>query len=177
MKNEIRKQIIKIRNESSSKAFNEQNDYIIREIQKDEHFINAKCVGLFYPLKNEVNLIPLTRGNKKYAFPKVEPDGIHFYLLDANTSFKKSKFGVLEPADGIKVDQEIDYLLVPALAISKDKNRIGFGKGYYDQFLALHRPKHIYGVIYDFQEIESFNTEPHDQKLDGYFKGSKWTLY
>ena len=173
MKNDIRRQMIKIRTESSSTAFNAQNDQIIKHILNDQKYIDAKCVGLFYPLKNEVNLIALTNGNKQYAFPKVEPDGIHFYLLDSKTSFRKSKFGVLEPHEGLIVDQEIDYLLVPALAISKDLYRIGFGKGYYDRFLALHRPKHVYGVIYDFQEINSFTQDVFDQKLDGYFKGSK----
>lgn len=173
MKNDIRRQIIKIRNESSSTAYKNQNDQIVKLILNDQNYIDAKCVGLFYPLKNEVNLIELTNGNKQYAFPKVESDGIHFYLLDSKTSFKKSKFGVLEPQEGINVDKKIDYLIVPALAISKDRYRIGFGKGYYDRFLSLNRPKYVHGVIYDFQEIDSFNQEPHDQKLDGYFKGSK----
>ena len=82
MKNDIRRQIIKVRSESSSNAFKEQNDQIIKQILNDQKFVDAKCVGLFYPLKNEVNLIELTNGKKQYAFPKVETDGIHFYLLD-----------------------------------------------------------------------------------------------
>ncbi len=173
MKDDIRRQMMKIRMESVSTAFNKQNSQIIDMIQKDHKFIDAKCIGLFYPLKNEVNLLPLTNGKQEYAFPKVESDGIHFYLLDSKTSFKKSKFGVLEPQEGLNVDKKIDYLLAPALAISKNGYRIGFGKGYYDQFLSANRPKHVYGVIYDFQEIKNFKQDLHDQKLDGYFKGSK----
>lgn len=173
MKDGIRRRIIEIREQSLTKSFNSQNEEIIEMIENDHEYQQAKCVGIYYPLKNEVNLLPLTKGEKKYAFPKVEKDGIHFYLLENNTSFIKSKFGVLEPHDGILADELIDYLLVPALAISKKGYRIGFGKGYYDRFLAQYRPKHVKGVIYDFQEIEDFPKDQHDQKLDAYFKGSK----
>ena len=51
MKNDIRRQIIKVRSESSSNAFKEQNDQIIKKILNDQKFVDAKCVGLFYPLK------------------------------------------------------------------------------------------------------------------------------
>lgn len=172
MKDDVRRQMISKREQSLTKTFIQQNQEIIDQIENDLDYQNSICVGLYYPLKNEVNLLPLTKGNKKYAFPKVEKDGIHFYLLENKTSFRKSKFGVLEPHEGTIVDSMIDYLLVPALAISKKGYRIGFGKGYYDRFLSLHRPKHVKGVIYDFQEIE-FKQEQHDQKLDAYFKGSK----
>lgn len=172
MKDDIRRKVIEIRNQASPKLFNNQNDEIIEMIEHDLDYQQSTCVGLYYPLRNEVNLLPLTKGQKKYAFPKVEKDGIHFYLLEQTTSFRKSQFGVLEPHDGTVVDLEIDYILVPALAISKNGYRIGFGKGYYDKFLSRHRPKHVKGVIYDFQEID-FIQDQHDQKLDAYFKGSK----
>ncbi len=171
MKSEIRKQMILTRNQMSSNSLKDKNDKIIKAILDDDHFQNAKCVGIYYPLKNEVNLLPLTNGKQKFAFPRVESDGIHFYLLDAKTSFKKSQFGVMEPTGSENIDKDIDYLLVPALAISKDTYRIGFGKGYYDQFLTKVRPSFVMGVIYDFQEVEHIKNESHDQKLDGYFKG------
>ncbi|MFH1693798.1 MAG: 5-formyltetrahydrofolate cyclo-ligase [Bacillota bacterium] len=173
MKDDIRRQMIENRNNMSSKSLKAQNDQIMSMIQSDSYFQKATYVGIYYPLKNEVNLLGLTQGNQKYAFPKVESDGIHFYLLDKKTSFKKSKFGIMEPQAGMNVDQQIDYLLVPALAIAKNHYRIGFGRGYYDRFLAVIRPTHVMGVIYDFQEIESFKTDKHDQQLDGYFKGSE----
>jgi len=171
MKSEIRQQMILTRNQMKSNLLKDKNDKIIKAILDDDYFQNAKCVGIYYPLKNEVNLLPLTNGKQSFAFPRVESDGIHFYLLDSKTSFKKSRFGVMEPQNGKRCDKDIDYLLTPALAITKDNYRIGFGKGYYDQFLSKTRSNHVLGVIYDFQEVEHFKNESHDQKLDGYFKG------
>ncbi len=171
MKKEIRIQLIQTRNQMNSKQLHGKNEMIIKQIRNDDVFQHASVIGIYYPLGNEVNLLSLTNSNQKFAFPKVEPDGIHFYLLDEKTSFKKSQFGVMEPQTGVNCDKEIDYLLVPAVSISKDCYRIGFGKGYYDQFLSKIRPKHVMGVIYDFQEIDHFAIDSHDQKLDGYFKG------
>jgi 5-formyltetrahydrofolate cyclo-ligase len=48
---------------------------------------------------------------------------------------------------------------------------VGYGKGYYDRFLSQYRPKKVMGVIYDFQEVETFHIDEYDQKLDGMIKG------
>jgi len=78
---------------------------------------------------------------------------------------------VMEPMEGDIVDLEIDYMIVPALAILKSGYRIGYGKGYYDQFLKRIRPHRAVGVIYGFQEIDSFEIAEHDQPLDAYYTG------
>ena len=171
-KSEIRLMMLERRNTSTKEELNKKNQSIIDQILKDERFICAKTVAIYYPMGNEVNLLALLKNKKNFAFPKVEKDGIHFYLYQDQTIFSRSKFGVMEPEQGELIDHQIDYMLVPALAISKSHYRVGFGKGYYDQFLAKHRPASVFGVIYDFQEVESFPVDDHDQKLDGYVKGS-----
>jgi 5-formyltetrahydrofolate cyclo-ligase len=170
-KSEIRKMMLERRNLSSKKELNKKNQSIIDQVMKDERFLHAQTVALYHPMGNEVNLLPLMKTEKKFAFPKVESDGIHFYLYEQDTEFIKSKFGVMEPVQGVLVDDQIDYMLAPALAISKDFYRVGFGKGYYDQFLSKFRPATVIGVIYDFQEVETIPYDPYDQKLDGYMKG------
>jgi 5-formyltetrahydrofolate cyclo-ligase len=170
-KSEIRLMMLERRNTAPKEELNKKNQSIIHQIMKDEHFQHSKTVAIYYPMGNEVNLLALLKNKKRFAFPKVEKDGIHFYLYQDQTKFSRSKFGVMEPDQGELIDDQIDYMLVPALAISKDNYRVGFGKGYYDQFLAKYRPSSVFGVIYDFQEVDAFPVDNHDQKLDGYVKG------
>jgi|SRR5690554_411524 len=60
---------------------------------------------------------------------------IHF-LLTENTKIKKTTFNIPEPIDGIEVPSDkIDVVFVPLLAFDKKGNRIGYGKGFYDNFL------------------------------------------
>lgn len=67
----------------------------------------------------------------------------HFLLTD-NTIIKKNSWGIPEPVDGIEMDdKKIDVVFVPLLAFDKTGHRVGYGKGFYDDFLAKCRPQTI----------------------------------
>jgi len=168
---DIRKKMKVFRDSFEQDSLKRENDSVIRQIKKDPNFIQAKTIAIFYPMGSEIDLRSLINDKQTFCFPKIENNEMHFYAYYPMQAFAASNFGVMEPIDGQRCDTEIDYMLTPALAISKSLYRIGYGKGYYDQFLAKYRPQHVYGVIYSFQEIESFDISAHDQPLDGYFKG------
>lgn len=70
--------------------------------------------------------------------------GMIHYLLTDNTKIKKNSYNVPEPIDGIEVpDAKIDVVFVPLLAYDKIGNRVGYGKGFYDNFLNKCRPETI----------------------------------
>jgi 5-formyltetrahydrofolate cyclo-ligase len=59
------------------------------------------------------------------------------FLLTDNTKFQKNKYNIHEPVDGITVPVEkVEVVFVPLLAYDKKGNRVGYGKGFYDKFLA-----------------------------------------
>lgn len=66
------------------------------------------------------------------------------YLLTDNTVIKKNSHNIPEPIDGIEIaTDKIDVVFVPLLAFDLQGNRIGYGKGFYDRFLSICRPKTI----------------------------------
>lgn len=162
----LRKSMISLRKQLSTNEVLAKSTTIINHIKTDIHYQNAQLIALFYPMGQEVNLLALITDQKRFCFPRVEKDGIHFYETTDFDSFVKSSFGVLEPTKGHLCDDAIDYMLVPALAIADNHYRIGYGKGYYDQFLINHRPPHVVGVIYDFQRVKSFEVSDYDQVVD-----------
>lgn len=59
------------------------------------------------------------------------------YLLTDNTKFQKNEYNIYEPVDGIEVPtSKIDVVFVPLLAYDTKGNRVGYGKGFYDNFLS-----------------------------------------
>jgi 5-formyltetrahydrofolate cyclo-ligase len=66
------------------------------------------------------------------------------YLLTDNTKIKKNDYNIPEPVDGIEVpSNKIEVVFIPLLAFDKQGNRVGYGKGFYDQFLAECHPNTI----------------------------------
>lgn len=59
----------------------------------------------------------------------------HFLLTD-NTKIKKNQYNIPEPVGGLEVPtHKIEVVFVPLLAFDKSGHRVGYGKGFYDQFL------------------------------------------
>ncbi len=58
-----------------------------------------------------------------------------------HTQYSLNKYGIAEPMDGTPIPiDSIDMVIVPLLAFDTSGHRVGYGKGYYDRFLALCKP-------------------------------------
>lgn len=67
----------------------------------------------------------------------------HFLLTDS-TRIQKNQYHIPEPVDGIEIPADkIEVVFVPLLAFDKKGHRVGYGKGFYDQFLSECRPEVI----------------------------------
>jgi len=90
------------------------------------------------------------------------------FLLTENTKIKKNAFNIPEPIDGIEVmPKKIDVVFVPLLAFDKTGNRVGYGKGFYDVFLAECNPE-VIKIGLSFFEAEEIITDvfENDVKLN-----------
>jgi 5-formyltetrahydrofolate cyclo-ligase len=67
------------------------------------------------------------------------------FLLQENTKFQLSTYGIPEPQDGIELAPSVfDVVFIPVLAYDKKGNRVGYGKGFYDRFLAQCKPSCLF---------------------------------
>lgn len=94
--------------------------------------------------------------------------GMTHFLLTDNTKIKKNSYNVPEPVDGLEVpDTKIDVVFVPLLAYDKQGNRVGYGKGFYDNFLSKCKPETIKIGLSFFPPEEKINdVSANDVKLD-----------
>ena len=94
--------------------------------------------------------------------------GMTHFLLTDNTKIKKNSYKVPEPVDGLEVpDAKIDVVFVPLLAYDKQGNRVGYGKGFYDNFLSKCKPETIkIGLSFFLPEEKIDDVSESDVKLD-----------
>ena len=76
--------------------------------------------------------------------------------------------GMPIPTSGTPVTlTETDVVLVPAAAVDRHGNRLGWGKGYYDRFLAgLDPDTFVVAVVFDSDVLMEIPTEKHDVGVD-----------
>ena len=87
------------------------------------------------------------------------------YLLTDNTKIKKNEYNIPEPMDGIEVpSSKIQVVFVPLLAFDTKGNRVGYGKGFYDQFLAECTPETI-KIGLSFFEAETFIADVFEKDI------------
>jgi 5-formyltetrahydrofolate cyclo-ligase len=94
--------------------------------------------------------------------------GMTHFLLTDNTKIKKNSYNVPEPVDGLEVpDAKIDVVFVPLLAYDKQGNRVGYGKGFYDNFLSKCKSETIkIGLSFFPPEEKIEDVSENDVKLD-----------
>ncbi len=138
--------------------------------------VKEKTIMVYSSFKKEACTIPLieklTASGASVVLPGVTGSEIIPYYCSDQSVMKAGPFGIMEP-DPEKCSacepSTIDIIIVPGIVFDKKGGRLGFGKGYYDRFLARIGKKALkIGLCYDFQLLKDdlLPTEPHDIPMD-----------
>lgn len=150
---------------------------IVQKLTERQDVATAKNVALFWPIesRHEVDLRELDALLRKRSvrvfYPAIDPETkvMTFRLVDDVSILTDLTFGFAAPqkdAHEAKAD-ELDVIVVPALAIAPSGHRIGYGAGYYDRTIARFLPHAVtIGVAYDFQIVAEVPVTEGDVALD-----------
>ena len=127
-----------------------------------------------YPASFEVNVLKLLDtdiiSGLKVFLPALKRNNLmHFYEWKKNDILRVNHFGMLEPA--ILSNHTIpDIMLVPLLAFDNQKNRLGYGGGFYDRYLSKYLKVHknilSIGIAFSFQKYNKLPVFNSDVKLN-----------
>ncbi|NMP36846.1 MAG: 5-formyltetrahydrofolate cyclo-ligase [Clostridiales bacterium] len=104
---------------------------------------------------------------KTVAVPRCIPGTreMDFYIIKSFSDLKSGAFGVLEPDKGVckkLTDLSSGLCIVPALVFDKFGYRLGYGKGYYDRFLARFKGSAV-GLCYSECVIDELPHGKYDR--------------
>ncbi len=111
----------------------------------------------------------LEEGKEIYA-PLCKEGAMSFYRIGGMEDLRPGSFGILEPDPARRprlergTGWEDAVCLVPGLAFDRRGYRLGYGKGYYDRFLAGENITSI-GLCYGELVVPKLPAEGHDRQV------------
>ena len=138
---------------------------------QSEAYRKAKTVYGYLPYNQEVRTVPMLeqalRDGKRVAVPKIYGDTMKFLYLDDLSKVEKNDMGIPEPiADAPVAEDKTALVLMPGLAFTEQGDRMGYGGGFYDRFLAEEPDHPTLALCYAFQIVDSLPTEEFDIPVD-----------
>ncbi len=151
-----------------------KSEIISKKIIGDQSYKNSNIIAIYNSFGDEVDTSTIIKKSlelgKIIAIPKVFLDNtMLFYRITDFNNLVKNNYGIKEP-NGINVDliskENIDLFIVPGICFDKKRNRVGFGKGYYDKYLVNTNSLKI-GICFDEQILSDYiKAEKTDVKMD-----------
>ena len=168
-KDDMRKTMLKLRKEMEDDTVSEYTYSIFNNLI-NSNITNDMCPAyyMFSPINNEPDMFYIYREMEKlydnalYCFPICFPDEkkMEFYAINDISELKTGFKGIYEPDPffyGQAVSDEEGknaIMFMPGLAFDTYGNRIGYGGGYYDRYLADHDINVKIAVCFDFQVVD-----------------------
>ena len=140
---------------------------LAEQLYQTAQYKNAKTIYGYLSYNQEVRTLPILRqallDGKRVAVPKVYGDEMRFIYMDDPEKTASGYSGIPEPiADGPVAHDPTALVLMPGLAFDRAGNRMGYGGGFYDRFLA-EEPNHpTVALCYEFQMLPSVPREEFD---------------
>ena len=145
--------------------------WICEQLEKIILAKNYQTIHAYLPMGKEIDITPLLETllvkNITVVTPKTLPKRkLENRVLNSLTDIEKGVFGTTHPSNPQEYTDTFDLIIVPGLAFDSNNYRLGYGGGYYDNFLVNHSEAYKIGIFYPEQLVEKVPTEAHDMQLD-----------
>jgi 5-formyltetrahydrofolate cyclo-ligase len=171
IKQQLRDTFLQLRKQISSKDKLRFDDLMLLQFQQlNLNHINTLLTYWGITKNNEPNThlfssyLRHTIPNLQIAYPvsNFETNEMKSILIDEETVYKTNEYGITEPKFGVQINaSEIDLVLVPLIICDKEGSRVGYGKGFYDKYLAICSPSVItigFSYFEPIDKIEDANS-------------------
>lgn len=181
-KNEVRKAKREQRDAVPSEQRAEMSAAIGKQVSALPEFQRASCVHVFCSFGSEPDTAAIIQAAfemGKRVFVPVTPNRdmveLRHVEIFPEQQYKPGVFGIPIPhfADAEEYPYcepsefftDGDCIIVPLLAFDNARHRLGYGRGFYDRFLA-RTAGYTIGIAFSFQRVQTLPTDEYDVPLD-----------
>ena len=175
-KSTIRKQVLKIRDQLTQEERNRSAVLLTERICGHQWFYRSDILLAFVSYGSEIDTTEIIeeairQGKKVYA-PRIEGDEMNFYRVNDLTTLEIGYKGIREPAHDAAsfhyYAEQADrvLMLMPGAVFDHSRNRLGYGKGFYDRYLADKEAlqQRTIGIGFQCQLVEELPAQEWDIK-------------
>ena len=168
-KSSLRKILLEKRDNTSFDLLQIASKQIQKKIKKIKQFRESQKIGSYYPIGSEILTQDIMQeaisNGKEVYLPRVVGKSMEFRKINDFSSLEMGSFDIMEPTEECPIDNNLDVLLVPTVGISPIGIRLGYGRGYYDKFLAKNKMVTI-SLTLEKQIVKNIPKAEHDISID-----------
>jgi 5-formyltetrahydrofolate cyclo-ligase len=167
----LRKQMRAVRAALPASACDARSAAITKRLVDLEELKRAGTILCFASIRNEVRtgalMSAMWDAGKRVLLPRVAGDELELCVADVDTPLVEGAFSIPEPPENAPscLAQEVEFALIPALAVDPRGFRIGYGGGYYDRLLPRLKRACSCVAAYDFQLVAEVPELPFDEAV------------
>lgn len=177
-KQSIRTKYLNLRNNLSLSERKEKSRKIWDQLKAEPSYQEAQAVLVYMDYRSEVMTTGLVeelleKGEKRIFAPRVEGLDIHFYEVRSLEDFEPGYQGIREPKENWEklftlqmMSDMRGLVLVPGAVFDRHRGRMGYGKGFYDRFLAEYIGLNSAALAFACQIAKRVPVEEYDIRPD-----------
>lgn len=167
-KKDIRKRVLSYRDSLDKKEWEENSRKIQDCVVAHPFFLNSKVIYCYIDYRNEVGTASIIKkawqSGKQVAVPKVEGEEMKFYYISDFCDLKEGYRGILEPDKNAPANDTHALVIMPGVAFDRNRNRVGYGKGFYDKFMDKHPRFHTIALAFECQIFDTIDADKLDYR-------------
>lgn len=176
LKRNLRREVLSLRDNIPEKERERGRILITERICNHQMFCSSDILLAFVNYGSEIDTQDiiseaLKKGKVVYV-PRVEGEDMNFYRINSLEDLCVGYKGIREPAEGAEAflysgkDAEKVLMLMPGAVFDEGRNRIGYGKGFYDRYLSDKAGLQIrtIGIGYKCQLVKELPAQDWDIK-------------
>lgn len=167
----LRRSLLKARQSLPESLWREKSDRLCAHLQNWSGFAQAQTVLAYFSFRQEPDLSPLFDLPRRWGFSRCIEKSLswHVWSPRSGTRLETGAYGIWEPpatAPQLMAD-EVDLILVPAIACDVRGYRLGYGGGFYDRLLSAPswRYKPTVGIVFEAARLPRLPVEAWDRPL------------
>ncbi len=174
-KGEIRKRILQMRNAMTREAITSGSLTIVKRLTELDQIRRASTLMVYLGFGSEVRTDDLILwgwgAGKRIAVPLCRPKSRELLAcrIEGFDELERGHYGIREPKEDLIrpiPPEELDAVVVPAVAFDLQGHRLGYGGGYYDRYLPGAPQAIRIGAAFTCQIVAEIPADPHDVRMD-----------